>query len=242
MVLGDDQGYAASMANDYSLKPSSEKSSRESSRTHIQDVAAEVLSKENGAGKVFSIYGIGGLGKTFLMEELYSDFIHRFTHNTVVAKHSFEGEEITSEEKILKEISDLLAYNKVPSPSFRMNYYAWMAKASNFAVAKAEFCADLEKAGNKGIEIATLVSGLAAPFIDQFTSGIGGSVLDALIEIGIYASNCYKNDKACKEWMSLTEEKSAGDLKRSLAASLKSDIEAWTNCKGQKLIFFMDTF
>lgn len=103
LVLGDDQGYAASMANDYSLKPSSEKSSRESSRTHIQDVAAEVLSKENGAGKVFSIYGIGGLGKTFLMEELYSDFIHRFTHNTVVAKHSFEGEEITSEEKILKD-------------------------------------------------------------------------------------------------------------------------------------------
>ena len=242
LVLGDDQGYAASMANDYSLKPSSEKSSRESSRTHIQDVAAEVLSKENGAGKVFSIYGIGGLGKTFLMEELYSDFIHRFTHNTVVAKHSFEGEEITSEEKILKEISDLLAYNKVPSPSFRMNYYAWRAKASNFAVAKAEFCADLEQAGNKGIEIATLVSGLAAPFVDQFTSGIGGSVLDALIEIGAYAVNCYKNDKACKEWMSLTEEKSAGDLKRSLAASLKSDIEAWTSCKGRKLIFFMDTF
>lgn len=86
-VLGDDQSYAASMANDYTLKPSSEMSGRSSSRAHIQEVAAEVLSKENGTGKVFSIYGTGGLGKTFLMEELYSDFIHRFTHNTVVKLH-----------------------------------------------------------------------------------------------------------------------------------------------------------
>lgn len=78
-LLGDDQSYAASMANDYTLKPSSEMSDRASSRAHIQEVAAEVLSKENGTGKVFSIYGTGGLGKTFLMEELYSDFTHRFT-------------------------------------------------------------------------------------------------------------------------------------------------------------------
>ena len=241
-VLGDDQGYAVSMANDYTLKPSSEKSSRASSRTHIQDVAVEVLSKENGTGKVFSIYGTGGLGKTFLMEELYSDFTHRFTHNVVVTRHSFEGEEITSEEKILKEISDLLAYSGVQTPSFRMNYYAWRAKASNFARAKAEFCADLEQANKKGIEIATLVSGLAAPFIDQFTVGLKGSILAAVIEVGGRALNSYNKNKACKEWMSLTEEKSAGDLKRSLAASLKSDIEAWTSCEGQKLIFFLDTF
>lgn len=165
-VLGDDQSYAASMANDYTLKPSSEMSGRSSSRAHIQEVAAEVLSKENGTGKVFSIYGTGGLGKTFLMEELYSDFTHRFTHNTVVTRHSFEGEEITSEEKILKELSDLLACNGVPSPTFRMNYYAWRAKASNFALAKAEFCADFEQAKNKGVEISTMLSGLAAPFID----------------------------------------------------------------------------
>ena len=241
-VLGDDQSYAASMANDYTLKPSSEKSGRASSRTHIQEVAAEVLSKENGTGKVFSIYGTGGLGKTFLMEELYSDFTHRFTHNTVVTRHSFEGEEITSEEKILKELSDLLACNGVPSPTFRMNYYAWRAKASNFALAKAEFCADLEQAKSKGVEISTMLSGLAAPFIDQFTQGLSGSILNAAIEIGVYTVESIKNAKACNEWKSLTEEKSSSDLKRSLAASLKSDIEAWTSCKGRKLIFFLDTF
>lgn len=241
-VLGDDQSYAASMANDYSLKPSSEKSSRASSRTHIQDVAVEVLSKENGTGKVFSIYGTGGLGKTFLMEELYSDFTHRFTHNTVVTRHSFEGEEITSEEKILKELSDLLACNGVTSPTFRMNYYAWRAKASNFALAKAEFCADLEQAKSKGVEISTMLSGLAAPFIDQFTQGLSGSILNAAIEIGVYTVESIKNAKACNEWKSLTEEKSSSDLKRSLAVSLKTDIEAWTSCKGRKLIFFLDTF
>ena len=241
-VLGDDQSYAASMANDYSLKPSSEKSSRASSRTHIQDVAVEVLSKENGTGKVFSIYGTGGLGKTFLMEELYSDFTHRFTHNTVVTRHSFEGEEITSEEKNLKELSDLLACNGVTSPTFRMNYYAWRAKASNFALAKAEFCADLEQAKSKGVEISTMLSGLAAPFIDQFTQGLSGSILNAAIEIGVYTVESIKNAKACNEWKSLTEEKSSSDLKRSLAVSLKTDIEAWTSCKGRKLIFFLDTF
>lgn len=241
-VLGDDQSYAASMANDYSLKPSSEKSSRASSRTHIQDIAVEVLSKENGTGKVFSIYGTGGLGKTFLMEELYSDFTHRFTHNTVVTRHSFEGEEITSEEKILKELSDLLACNGVTSPTFRMNYYAWRAKASNFALAKAEFCADLEQAKSKGVEISTMLSGLAAPFIDQFTQGLSGSILNAAIEIGVYTVESIKNAKACNEWKSLTEEKSSSDLKRSLAVSLKTDIEAWTSCKGRKLIFFLDTF
>lgn len=83
-----------------------------------------MLSNANGAGKVFSIYGTGGLGKTFLIEELYSDFTHRFTHDTVVTRHSFEGEQITSEEKILKELSDLLVCNRVPSPTFRMTYYA----------------------------------------------------------------------------------------------------------------------
>ena len=241
-VLGDDQSYAASMANDYTLKPSSEKSGRASSRVHIQEVAAEVLSKENGTGKVFSIYGTGGLGKTFLMEELYSDFTHRFTHNTAVTRHSFEGEEITSEDKILKELSDLLACNGVPSPTFRMNYYAWRAKASNFALAKAEFCEDLEQAKSKGVEISTMLSGLAAPFIDQFTQGLSGSILNAAIEIGVYTVESIKNAKACNEWKSLTEEKSSSDLKRSLAASLKSDIEAWTSCKGRKLIFFLDTF
>ena len=241
-VLGDDQSYAASMANDYTLKPSSEMSGRSSSRAHIQEVAAEVLSKENGTGKVFSIYGTGGLGKTFLMEELYSDFTHRFTHNTVVTRHSFEGEEITSEEKILKELSDLLACNGVPSPTFRMNYYAWRAKASNFALAKAEFCADFEQAKNKGVEISTMLSGLAAPFIDQFTQGLGGSILNAAIEIGVYAADSIKSAKACNEWKSLTEEKTSSDLKRSLAASLKSDIEAWTGRNERKLIFFLDTF
>lgn len=241
-VLGDDQSYAANMANDYTLKPSSEMSGRASSRTHIQEVAAEVLSKENGTGKVFSIYGTGGLGKTFLMEELYSDFTHKFTHNTVVTRHSFEGEEITSEEKILKELSDLLAFNGVPSPTFRMNYYAWKAKASNFALAKAEFCADFEQAKNKGVEISTILSGLAAPFIDQFTRGLGGSILNAAIEIGVYAADSIKSAKACNEWKSLTEEKTSSDLKTSLAASLKSDIEAWTGRNERKLIFFLDTF
>lgn len=62
-LLGDDQSYAASMANDYTLKASSEKSDRESSRAHIQEVATDVLSKENGTCKVFSIYGTGVLGK-----------------------------------------------------------------------------------------------------------------------------------------------------------------------------------
>lgn len=62
-VLGDNQSYAAGMANDYTLKVSSEKSDRESSRAHIQEVAAEVFSKENGTCKVFSIYGTGVLGK-----------------------------------------------------------------------------------------------------------------------------------------------------------------------------------
>lgn len=123
-----------------------------------------------------------------------------------------------------------------------MNYYARGAKASNFTLSKAEFCADFEQANNMGFEISTMLSGLAAPFIDQFTQGLGGSILNAVIEIGGYAVGSIKNAKARNEWKSPTEEITSSDLKSSLAASLKSDIEAWTGRNERKLIFFLVTF
>ena len=62
------------------------------------------------------------------------------------------------------------------------------------------------------------------------------------LRLGFMQLVLLKNAKARNEWKSPTEEITSSDLKLSLAASLKSDIEAWTGRNERKLIFFLDTF
>lgn len=257
-VLGDLPAFDVRKEVEYGIQDNNERRRRGDIDAYCMRVANEILEEDAKPGKVISIYGIGGQGKTYVLSKLYIELL-RSIHDkgTVVLFHSFEKSETSSTEAILKDIAELAEFNGVPCSSFWMNYYAYRAATSNVLKARREFLDDYEQRRRKGIVDAFVdLSDFCAPFIDFLMNGFElangstelsgfpiGSAAASIIERVTKAADEARRREIEAEWVAISSDSDAGVLRRRLMLRLKRDLERWIGtASGNKIVVFLDTF
>ena len=248
-VLGELDGYSYRDEIDYARREDVEKRSRSDAGTVIGEAIDELLVKVPESGKVFSIYGIGGQGKSYLLRSVYTDLLDRNDGNLIAPFHSFDGDETLTNEYLLKEIAELLECYGIPCPGFSMTYYAFRACNVDIRHALDEFASDYERWSRAGCsETITSVLESAAPVFDFLSGALGsplpaGSIFSSVARIVRRAGNETLKQEAEQRWSDLSKRLSASELSRRLVPMLKEDISVWLEEHPTKrLVFFLDTF
>ena len=251
-VLGSDYQYNPQLEDDYTQVSDNEALPREETRAFCTSIAMRIVDMPIEPGKVISIYGIGGQGKTYLLEELYSKFESAHSAASQVACHNFLVDNASSPEEILKELAEILEARDIPCPSFRRAYYAWYSRAKNEIAAKETFLADMRTATGSGTGAFLSILETSSPFIDWLASltdpfaAIQGfpacSLLTVALRLLESARRGLEQNRRSDEWHRLVYGESERSLRESLPERLKEDIESWVERTNKRLVFFLDTF
>lgn len=251
--LADLEGFRLVDTDDYGRQIDDEMMGRVESKDFCNNIIDELVRTPACPGKVISVYGLGGQGKTHMLTGLYQALVQREDKNLVALFHSFEGESAGTTDSILKDLANLLEHHGVPCPSFWMTYYAYRAHATNIKKASQEFLADYErkKRGGAGDAFVSLVD-FAAPFIDYLLSAArpelggmpAGSMSSAIVNRMSATVDEARRKRAEKKWREVVrQEIDSSDLFKNLPLRLKEDVEDWTgDHPDSKIIVFLDTF
>lgn len=246
-VLGEDEGFTRQSERGYTDRPQDEVTTRADSRAFLNRVIDDVLSVSARPGKVMSLYGMGGQGKTHMLVGLYDTLRSRALPGTRCAFHSFEGCEASSVPSMLKDLADLLESEGVACPGFKMAYYSYRASTSNACKAGKEFREDYRRfAEEHGYGLAesffTLASAFFAlvfPVQAAAATGVAGAV-----GLARAVQNGWRRRELDDVWESIRSIADPASLERSLVDYLSRDIEHWCS-EGPgngKLVVFLDTF
>lgn len=248
-VLGELDGYTHQDELDYSRREDVEMRSRSEAGSVIDRAVDDLLSKDVRPGKVFSIYGIGGQGKSYLLKAVHDSLVERGNDNVVAPFHSFDGDETMTTELLLKRIAELLEFHGIPCPNFSMAYYAFRAYSPDIRHAVDEFLGDYESWSKTGLsETVTSVLEETAPIFDLLSVALGsplpsGSIYSSIAKLVRRSSEETVKMTTEERWRSLAKRLSASELSKLLVPMLKKDITAWVDAHpGKRLVMFLDTF
>lgn len=202
-------------------------------------------------GKIISIYGMGGEGKTHLLERLRYRLTKEEDSRFIVAFHSFDEYWAAPTDQILKDLAMLFAYKGIPCPSFLMTYYSYRALKSNAQIASREFAEDYsELSQSSPTEKLLQLADFSAPFIDA-VFGIGGiplpvgGMLDSIA--GLVDKKLLEGRRraAEKSWKRIERFQTSAELYAQLAPMLAQDLKNW-GCdkrnRGKRIVVLLDTF
>lgn len=250
--LADLEGFRPVDADNYGRQIDGEMMGRAESKDFCNNVIDELVQTPACPGKVISVYGLGGQGKTYMLTGLYQALVQRGDKHLVALFHSFEGESAGTTDSILKDLANLLEHHGVPCSGFWMTYYAYRAHATNIEKASREFLADYEcrKRGGARDAFVSLVD-FAAPFIDYLLSAVhpelggmpAGSMSSAIVDRMSATVDDVRRNRAEKKWREVVRrEIDSADLFKNLPLRLKEDVEDWTgDHPDSKIIVFLDT-
>lgn len=248
-VLGELDGYSFRDAEDYSRKEDAEMRRRSDACEVISGAIRDLLAEDSTTGKVFSIYGIGGQGKSYLLKSVYESLLDSSNENVIAPFHSFEGDETLAAELLLKEIAELLEYHGIPCSRFSITYYAFRACSLDIRRAIDEFASDYERASkSQSSGVVTTVLEMTAPVFDYLSSALGsplptGSIFASIARLVRGSSNATTKTELEERWRSLSKGLSASKLSGQLVPMLKNDIASWLEeHEGKRIVFFLDTF
>ena len=251
--LDDLGGYCLADADNYGRQVDEEMMGREESKGFCKTIVDELIRTPTCPGKVISIYGLGGQGKTYMLTGLYQVLVRRGDKRVTALFHSFEGDAVGSMDSILKDLADLFECHGVPCPGFWMTYYAYRARVTNINKASREFIDDYERRKKDGVRDAfvSLVD-FAAPFIDYILSAANpefaglpaGSMGSAIVERVSSTIDDVLRARAEKKWREVvSQEIDSAHLLSNLVLRLKEDIEDWAgDHPNSKIVVFLDTF
>lgn len=202
-------------------------------------------------GKIISIYGMGGEGKTHLLERLRYRLTKEEDSRFIVVFHSFDEYWAAPTDQILKDLAMLFVYKGIPCPSFLMTYYSYRALKSNAQIAAREFAEDYsELSQSSPIERLLQLADFSAPFIDA-VFGIGGiplpvgGVLDAVVGLVDRTLLERRRRAAEKSWKQIEHFQTSAELYAQLAPMLVQDLENWgfdKRNRGKRIVVLLDTF
>lgn len=227
---------------------------KEMSRKDIEDWALLTVhdTLDNATpepGRILSIYGMGGEGKTHLLERLRHRLADEDDPRAVVVFHSFDDYQAAPVERTLKDLAMLLAHKGIPCPGFLMTYYVYRSLKSNPQKALSEFEDDYRNLSpSSPINTILQMADFSAPFVDAVFGVHGvpvpiGGVLDAAIDLLGNAAIERRKRVAMKRWQQVERLSTSSELYSQLIPMLVQDLESWLDGNPRRrVIALFDTF
>lgn len=227
-----------------------------------ENIYREVLTKGNfSQGKVISLYGIGGQGKSVFMGKLYDRLLDDTETDRIIVLTSDLKGKGTSKDRVLKEFADSLEAAGVSCRTFAMTYYRKLALAYGRACAQGDFWEDQRRrdlsiaafdsvaAENQvNTEVMAALIGVAEGFLTCLVgfppvAGMAGSMLVAANALSEEENERLKRNRLNDEWDQICQLPTQEAVSAHLEESLKKDISFWSEeNKGSRIVFLVDTF
>lgn len=231
------------------LHGASEKNRGEIQEWVLSHVRSAVEEEPSSIGKIISIYGIGGQGKSYLLQKLLRRTRSEHGSKASVVFHNFKENQDNPLDRVLKDIALLFVYQGIPCPGFLMTYYAYRSLSANVQIAAREFDEDhrfISQSSPLGQKLR--LADFTSPFIDAVFGACGiqipvGSIVNSVVQTAGDEMLERRRRTAEARWNQIKEQSTASELFSQLAPMLEQDVRAWMESDQEhRLIVFLDTF